>query len=198
VSYVVTTELRGSIVPYIITTNRYLDDPTAEFLPGAKPGVSRRAVATLDEARDEVFRLWWQLDADSTSAKAVDDLVTDQGGTVGPLPDGTVIEVERVDIADLVSTTRIMARRGRDDRRLQRSAGEGGVMALRKHTVFEPCKHHAAMYTSENRYRRAEVMVEGGYGSSPCPGDRCRMRPGTDFYTAEFVAEHPNVYYVGD
>jgi hypothetical protein len=64
-------------------------------------------------------------------------------------------------------------------------------MSLRKRTVFEPCTVHAAMYASEPRARRAETMVEGGWGDSPCPGEPCRMKPGTDFYCAEFVAEHP-------
>lgn len=63
---------------------------------------------------------------------------------------------------------------------------------LRKRTVFLPCSRHAAMYASETRYRRAEVMVEGGWANSPCAdGERCQMRPGTDFYTAEFVAANP-------
>lgn len=69
-------------------------------------------------------------------------------------------------------------------------------MTGRVRTVFEPCPAHAAMYAAESRYRRAEVMGEGGF-TSPCSGGRCRMRPGTDFMSAEFVAAHP-VYYVGD
>jgi hypothetical protein len=64
-------------------------------------------------------------------------------------------------------------------------------MTLRKHTVFDPCDHHAAMYAGETRYRRAEVMVEGGWANSPCPGRPCRMKPGRDFYTESFVAENP-------
>lgn len=69
-------------------------------------------------------------------------------------------------------------------------------MSLRKHTVFEPCPTHQAQYATESRYRRAEVMVEGGWGNSPCPTEACRMKPGTDFYTADFVAANP-VYHVG-
>lgn len=71
------------------------------------------------------------------------------------------------------------------------------MSALRKRTVFEPCEHHAAMYASETRYRRAEAMAEGGWGSSPCPSTRCQMKPGTDFFTESFVAGNP-VYKVGD
>jgi len=67
---------------------------------------------------------------------------------------------------------------------------------LRKRTIFEPCDYHAAIYASETRYRRAETMVEGGWANSPCPGPKCQLRPGTDFYTADFVATHP-VYRVG-
>lgn len=67
---------------------------------------------------------------------------------------------------------------------------------LRKRTVFEPCAHHAPMFATETRYRRAEVMVEGGYASSPCTeGTNCQMKPGTDFYCSTFVAENP-VYRV--
>jgi anti-sigma factor RsiW len=61
---------------------------------------------------------------------------------------------------------------------------------LRKRTVFEPCQAHAAMYASETRARRAETMVEGGW-PSPCSPEPCAMRPGTDHYTADFVAAHP-------
>ena len=75
-------------------------------------------------------------------------------------------------------------------------ASEQGVK-LRKVTVFEPCEYHAPMYAGESRYRKAEAMGEGGWGNSPCPGQRCRMKPGTDLCAAGWVAEHP-VYYVGD
>jgi len=83
-------------MPYVITTHRHLDDPTAEFLPGALPGVSRRAVATLKEAiksiNDEIYHQEGELRADQSMM--IDDL-PEAGGSVGPLPDGTEIEVER-------------------------------------------------------------------------------------------------------
>lgn len=66
---------------------------------------------------------------------------------------------------------------------------------LRKRTVFEPCEHHAQMYASETRYRRAETFVESGW-PSPCNGGQCQMRPGRDFYNADFVASNP-IYKVG-
>lgn len=63
----------------------------------------------------------------------------------------------------------------------------------RKQTVFLPCKAHEHLYARESRYRRGEVMVEGGWaGQGKC---ECHMRPGTDFYNADFVSENP-VYYV--
>jgi hypothetical protein len=68
-------------------------------------------------------------------------------------------------------------------------------MTARKVTVWEPCGRHAPQYASATRARRAEVMLEGGW-AGPCEGGRCRMRPGTDFYTADFVAGNP-VYRVG-
>lgn len=70
------------------------------------------------------------------------------------------------------------------------------MSAPRKHTVFMPCERHVGWFATETRYRRAEVMVEGGYANSPCEGGACRMRPGTDFFTTEFVAVNP-IYKVG-
>jgi hypothetical protein len=70
------------------------------------------------------------------------------------------------------------------------------MSGLRQHTVFEPCEFHESWYASETRRRRAEVMVEGGWGGSPCPGRKCRMKPGTDFFEAGFVRDNP-VYEVG-
>lgn len=66
-------------------------------------------------------------------------------------------------------------------------ASQGRRPRIRKRTVFEPCEAHAAEYASESRYRRAETFAEGGW-PSPCRPRKCRMRPGRDFYTAEFVA----------
>jgi hypothetical protein len=85
-------------MPYIITTKQ-VDGAAYDTVVA----VSRRAVATLDEARTWVHResvpdglpremeqeCWSYLDSNIAR-------IGDQGGTVGPLPDGTVIEVERV------------------------------------------------------------------------------------------------------
>jgi hypothetical protein len=97
-------------MPYIITTTQpcvctEADDPNdhRKDCPHwyGHDGVSRRAVATLDEAREAAFeamatvpRYWLN---DAVQVGDAIRAVLDQGGTVGPLPDGTVIEVERVD-----------------------------------------------------------------------------------------------------
>jgi hypothetical protein len=61
---------------------------------------------------------------------------------------------------------------------------------LRKRTIFIPCDKHRSHMSAETRSRRAELMIEGGYaGHAPCD---CRMKPGIDLYTPEFVAAHPN------
>lgn len=82
-------------MPYVITTKRPLMDP-----PLRSDGfeiVSRRAVVTLEEARTYVTEIGLR---PALLAEDYDDLrqqfagVRDSGGTVGPLPDGTLIEVE--------------------------------------------------------------------------------------------------------
>lgn len=83
---------------YLITTKRHLDE---RGLVALSPQVSEYAVATLDEARSEV---WRRAGFGGPSSEAVRDAITEQGGTVGPLPDGTVIEVEPVGWARLWTT----------------------------------------------------------------------------------------------
>lgn len=80
-------------MPYIITTT------TRRGPEGAtKFDVTRRAVATLDEAREEAWDAYSQ--PDDVARETLDALaeqvfaITEQGGTIGPLPDGTRIEVE--------------------------------------------------------------------------------------------------------
>ena len=84
-------------MPYIITTKRLMPHDA-----GARAHNSddwpRTAVATLDEARHEAWgvvqgRNWM---TDVSAYQAVSDearALPTEGGTVGPLPDGTVIEV---------------------------------------------------------------------------------------------------------
>lgn len=82
-------------MPFIVTTRR------EGRLPGKEndSAWSRCAVATLDEART-IMR------AAQNSAPEeiiVPFSITESGGTVGPLPDGTVIEVEPVELSWLAA-----------------------------------------------------------------------------------------------
>ncbi len=91
-------------MPYVITTTeRFTPDPQRGDAPASayEPRVvSRVAVATMDEAR------WWIVENPCNGVchpergmmvadlKAqLDAACSGSGGTVGPLPDGTVIEV---------------------------------------------------------------------------------------------------------
>lgn len=90
-------------MPYIIET-RYDHEPAARRLEAAgyvgeafqlRHSVpTRTAVVTLDEARDYTF-----------NARVNDDgqiePLPESGGTVGPLPDGTVIEVREMSYEDI-------------------------------------------------------------------------------------------------
>ncbi len=97
-------------MPYIITTTTPEHHETltvqgrnAEAQVGATifETVTRHAVATLDEAQEAAANELYDhaINPGRTSQQAFYDGVADlpeAGGTVGPLPDGTVIEVERV------------------------------------------------------------------------------------------------------
>jgi hypothetical protein len=80
-------------MPYVITTEeRYHGGPQ-----------HRRAVATLEEAREWVYR---SLDRDPLPVAGRLGMamgLPESGGTLGPLPDGTVIEVEPVTWHDLIA-----------------------------------------------------------------------------------------------
>jgi hypothetical protein len=71
--------------PYIVTRKR----PGSYFAGREPQALSRRAVATLEEARTLLIR---SEHGCSLSTALLDTLP----GTVGPLPDGIVIEVEQV------------------------------------------------------------------------------------------------------
>ena len=85
-------------VPYIITTWHNEDAAPTPVIP--KPKDTRIAVATLDEARgiairDSAFACCPNVKAaDNARRKALS--LPESGGTIGPLPDGTIIEVERI------------------------------------------------------------------------------------------------------
>jgi hypothetical protein len=78
-------------MPYVVTTKRPCIGPEGLRCTVAHP-VCRREVATLDETMDYLCELvLFAGDADAPLP------VDESGGTVGPLPDGTVIEVARVE-----------------------------------------------------------------------------------------------------
>ena len=86
-------------MPYIITTLPEFQGDRANGA-GFKQNVTRTAVATLDEARDVCWKALadvprYGLQEAAINSAQVHDL-TAEGGTVGPLPDGTVIEVQAV------------------------------------------------------------------------------------------------------
>jgi hypothetical protein len=86
---------------YIITTRH----------PGmvVAPRPTCRAAATLDEARGAIFVAI--TDATMENEFDLDSLISEAGGTVGPLLDGAVIEVTPTDAADLIAR---MVERGDD------------------------------------------------------------------------------------
>ena len=83
-------------MPYIITVNQ----------PGFLPEQDPYAVATIEEARDAA----WE-EVTDRGASVPDDpqwhnattRLPEHGGTVGPLPDGYVIDVRKVDWMELAS-----------------------------------------------------------------------------------------------
>lgn len=93
-------------MPYVITTRPCAEPPNEQH--GVRAEIlSRRAVATLEEARNALER---EITGTPMTAQAEIDLLravrrllaTDS--TVGPFPDGTVIEVEAVNSWDLANT----------------------------------------------------------------------------------------------
>lgn len=97
-------------MPYIITTThppsplgvsaRRSRDAAGIAAPAGlgSPTQTRRAVATLDEAQAEVIAAY-----EAASGKAVPSCfaLRTPGGKIGPLLDGTTIEVEQVSFHDL-------------------------------------------------------------------------------------------------
>jgi len=83
---------------YIITTTA--DDPHVGTPAMERVTVTRTAVATLDEARDVVTGIVEEREPFSHKVQETAgsnlSAMRESGGTVGPLPDGTVIEVRRV------------------------------------------------------------------------------------------------------
>jgi hypothetical protein len=87
------------LMPYIVTTTRpgtkYLSAEPDVAPTHDSPAVSRRTVATLEGKHLDPFWRESGIDPRSWNEATLGCLrLPEQGGTVGPLPDGTVIEVE--------------------------------------------------------------------------------------------------------
>ena len=92
-------------MPYIITTKQPLPD-TTDLMAGLEASLQqpkRRAVATLDEARVALLQACGSDQEAKQIVSATAGRARWNGDTVGPLPDGTVIEVERVSPLRLAS-----------------------------------------------------------------------------------------------
>lgn len=83
-------------MPYVITASR----PYLSLGSEARVVVSRRAVATLEEAWNYANNLSVAASGEWTSIGRVPVELTESGGTIG-LPDGTTIEVEGVSLVDI-------------------------------------------------------------------------------------------------
>jgi hypothetical protein len=77
-------------MPYIITTRAYATSSACPRLPAPR---TRRAVATLGEVQRQVegYLIRHGAEYDKYISR-----IPESGGPIGPLPDGTVIEVEQV------------------------------------------------------------------------------------------------------
>lgn len=89
-------------MPYIIETRCPLPgDPYGDWTEAddaAEAKNTRRAVATLDEARSIVYgAIGENDDPPYFDGHFAADSLDEQGGTIGPLPDGTTIEVQALD-----------------------------------------------------------------------------------------------------
>lgn len=98
-----------AVSPFIVATRRAVEDdrtPLGRMVtrmmqhPDAGLAVSRCAVATLEEAHETAREACLYAPGSvETIAQAIREAfaLPESGGKVGPLPDGTVIEVERVE-----------------------------------------------------------------------------------------------------
>lgn len=91
-------------MPYVVTTGKRFNDTDSGI--GGVQVESRRAVATIEDARNAADAILAdhsdgaQLMAWAAISAEVPNL-PEAGGKVGPLPDGTMVEVEPVALADI-------------------------------------------------------------------------------------------------
>jgi hypothetical protein len=109
-------------MPYIITTlnTTIHGEPMEDQAVADVDGATRTAVATLDEARIEariVVATERAIDGASeqiiSRAMQTADTLPESGGTIGPLPDGTVIEVREMTYEDIDRSRRSRTTRRR-------------------------------------------------------------------------------------
>lgn len=106
------------MTPYIVTTKERIGG-TDLVIPGERT-VSRRAVATLDEARELAATAAgnagnWSNTLDAALCRGAAKqarALSESGGPVGPLPDGTTIEVELIGWPELERCGRYTAPTG--------------------------------------------------------------------------------------
>jgi hypothetical protein len=80
-------------MPYVITTRTMVTN--AQTGASLTATVTRRAVATLDAMRSAVAWTVDSIEGPGDNYRAAYEL-PEQGGTIGPLPDGTVVTVEPI------------------------------------------------------------------------------------------------------
>lgn len=84
-------------MPYVITTTETRGVVTRRTMQAT---LRRCAVATLDEAIQWVCEYADEYDDPTPSFDALASSIVPNGGTIGPLPDGTVIEVTYAHVTD--------------------------------------------------------------------------------------------------
>jgi hypothetical protein len=100
-----------NLMPYVITKSNQACYDGIKHLRPLPGSVARHAVATLAECLEYEQSIALAAGVDLLNVFATDRTLTDQyaamteyGGTVGPLPDGTVITVEQAGLASMAGS----------------------------------------------------------------------------------------------